>query len=94
MRARPVTLWLVLMALGGFGFGLIAQRRPFGEDVFAHPFVAFFIVVGLALLILRVAAARPVPELLPERALLAGCALGAVAFLLGNWLEVHVLLLR
>ena len=48
------------MALGGFGFGLLGDRRPFGTDVLTHPFVIFFAVVAVALLVLRVAGARPV----------------------------------
>ena len=72
------------MALGGFGFGLLGDRRPFGTDVLTHPFVIFFAVVAVALLVLRVAGARPVPELIAERALLAGCLLGAAAFLAGG----------
>ena len=55
-----------------------------------HPFVIFFAVVAVALLVLRVAGARPVPELIAERALLAGCLLGAAAFLAGNWAAAHV----
>jgi hypothetical protein len=69
---RIVTAWLGLIVLGGFIFGLVAERRPFGDDFFAHPFVLFFIVVGFGLMLLRVIASRPVPELVPERALVLG----------------------
>jgi hypothetical protein len=93
LRARAVSIWFSLMALGGFGFGLVAERRPLGDDVLAHPFALYFITVGAALLVLRVAAARPVPELLSERVLLLGCLVGALAFLAGNWFGTHVLLL-
>jgi hypothetical protein len=31
-----------------------------------------------------------VPELIPERALLAGCLVGAIAFLAGNWVSAHL----
>ena len=48
----------------------------------------------MALLVLRVAGARPVPELIAERALLAGCLLGAAAFLAGNWAAAHLLAVR
>ena len=82
------------MALGGYGFGLLGDRRPFGTDVLTHPFVIFFAVVAVALLVLRVAGARPVPELIAERALLAGCLLGAAAFLAGNWAAAHLLAVR
>ena len=81
------------MAVGGFCFGLTAERWLFGDGFFAHPLVAFFILVGVGLLILRVALARPVPEVISERALLLGCAAGLAMFVLGNWLGVHVLLL-
>jgi len=79
------------MALFGFGFGIPAAWRPFGEDVFANPLVIFFILAGIALLALRAIAARPVPELIPERALVVGCVVGLAAFLVGNWVGVHVL---
>jgi hypothetical protein len=75
--------------LGGFGFGLFAERRPFGEDILAYPLVVYFIAVGAALLVLRVARARPVPEIIPERALLLGGLAGVVAFLVGNFVMVH-----
>jgi hypothetical protein len=85
--------WFALMTLGGFGFGLLAERRPFGDDVLAHPFVVYSIVAGIALLLLRALCARPVPELIPERMLLLGCFAGAVAFLAGNFLMVHFIAL-
>jgi hypothetical protein len=77
------------MMLGGFGFGLVAERRPFGEDILAYPLVVYFIAVGAALLVLRVARARPVPEIIPERALLLGGLAGVAAFLVGNFVMVH-----
>jgi hypothetical protein len=79
------------MMLGGFGFGLLAERRPFGEDVLAHPLVVYFIVVGIALLVLRVVRARPVPEITPERAVFIGCLAGVAAFLIGNFVMVHLI---
>jgi len=33
------------------------------------------------------AVARPVPDLIPERALVSGCLLGAAAFLAGNFIN-------
>ena len=83
--------WYGLMAAGGLAFGLIGDRRPFGRDVLAHPLVVFFVVAAAALLVMRGALARPVPELIPERALLTGCLFGGAAYLLGNWIAVHLL---
>ena len=88
--SRTERWWYGLMASGGFLFGLVGDRRPFGTDVLAHPLVIFFIVVAAALLVLRVARGRPVPELIPERALVIGCFAGGAAFLLGNLIVTHV----
>ncbi len=66
--SRTQPCWYGLMAAGGLLFGLLGDKRPFGASVLAHPFVLFFAVVAAALLILRVARGRPVPELIPERA--------------------------
>jgi hypothetical protein len=87
---RAQAWWYGLMAAGGLGFGLVGDRRPLGTDVLAHPFVLFFIVVTISLIVLRIARARPVPELVPERALLIGCLVGGAAFLIGNWVATHV----
>ena len=65
----------------------------FGDDIFAHPLSVFFILVGLSLLALRVILARPVPEVIPDRALMLGCALGLAMFLTGNFVTAHGLLL-
>ena len=83
-----------MMSAAGVLFGVFAKERPFGNDVLAHPFVLFFIAVGIGLLALRFALHRPVPEIIPERLLLFGCLLGIVAFLIGNWLAVHLLAIR
>jgi hypothetical protein len=80
------------MTAGGFAFGLLGDKRPLGTDVLAHPLAMFFAVVAAALLVLRVAVRRPVPELIPERALVVGCCVGAAAFLLGNWIAAHLTL--
>jgi hypothetical protein len=53
----------------------------------------FFILVGLALLALRVILARPVPEVIPDRALMLGCVLGLAMFLIGNFVTSRGLLL-
>jgi hypothetical protein len=78
------------MAAGGLAFGLIGDQRPLGTDVLGHPFVVLFIVVAIGLVVLRIARARPVPELIPERALLIGCLVGGAAFLIGNWVATHI----
>ena len=91
-RARQ--LWYGLMGAGGLAFGSLGDRRPFGNDVLAHPLVMFFALVAAALLILRVALARPVPEVIAERDLLIGCVAGAAAFLAANWVAASVLATR
>jgi hypothetical protein len=83
--------WYGLMAAGGLAFGLIGDRRPFGRDMLAHPLVVFLVMAAAALLVLRVTFARPVPELIPERALLIGCVLGGAAYLVSNWIAVHLI---
>jgi hypothetical protein len=37
---------------------------------------------------------RPVPEVIPERAMVVGFFLGIAAFLAGNWIGVHLIALR
>ncbi len=91
---RAVSYWYGAMALGGFAFGLFAERKPLGDDVLLHPLVLFFAAAGIGLLVLRAAAARPVPELIPERALVLGCFAGLAAFLAGNAVAVHWLAAR
>lgn len=91
--AAPAQVWwYAAMAAGGFLFGLAGDRRPFGNDVLAHPLVLFFAAVAVTLIVLRIVRARPVPELISERALLVGCLLGAAAFLVGNWVAARVTL--
>src|SRR5262245_30395089 len=80
---RALTWWLGLMMLAGLAFGLNAERRPFGDDMFGHPLIVYFIAVGIGLLLLRVILQRPIPEILPERMLIAGCIAGIAAFLAG-----------
>jgi hypothetical protein len=84
--------WYGLMAAGGLAFGLIGDRRPFGRDMLAHPLVVFLVMAAAALLVLRVTFARPVPDLIPERALLTGCVLGGAAYLVSNWIAVHLVM--
>jgi len=91
---RPIALvlWYGLMAMGGLGFGLIGDRRPFGDGILSHPLVLYFVTAGVALLAVRVALARPVPEIISDRALVFGCVAGVAAFLAGNFIGTHVLL--
>jgi hypothetical protein len=88
---RILGLWYGLMTAGGFAFGLIGERRPFGQDMLAHPLVVFFALAAVGLMVLRAVTARPVPELIPERTLLAGCLIGGGAFLAGNWVGAHLI---
>ncbi len=87
---RALTWWFGLMVLGGLAFGLNAERRPFGEGMLAHPVMVFFGVAVTGLLALRFTLRRPVPEILPERMLVAGCIAGVCAYLAGNWLGVKI----
>jgi hypothetical protein len=89
-RRYALLTWYGLMAFVGLGFGSLADRRPFGEDILVHPLVLFFILVGLGLIALRVLLARPVPEVLSDRALIAGCVLGLAMFLVGNFASAHL----
>jgi len=87
---RILTWWFAAMAAAGVLFGAFAEQRPFGNDVLAHPAVVLFIVVGIGLLVLRFAIGRPVQEVIPDRLLVFGCIVGLAAFLIGNWLAVHL----
>lgn len=73
------------------GFGLLGDRRPFGEDILAHPLIIYCLAVAAGLLILRFIGGRPVPEIISEHALGRGCALGLVMFLIGNFIAAHVI---
>jgi len=86
-----LTWWFGLMALGGVGFGLYAEERPFGTGVLAYPLVVFFAVVAAGLLTLRFLHARPVPELISERCLAVGLAIGIACFFVGNWFGVSLM---
>ena len=94
MRHSPVLWWRILMIAGGFAFGLLADRRPFGATFLAHPIVVFAGLAGLGLLVLRVVLRRPVPEVIPERAIVVGFLTGVAAFLVGNWIGVHLMMWR
>jgi len=84
-------VWYGLMVAGGLGFGLIGERRPFGQEMLAHPLVVYFAVAAMGLLVMRTVLARPVPEVIPERTLVSGCLIGAAAFLVGNWISAHMI---
>ena len=90
-RVQASLWWYGTMAVGGLCFGALADRRPFGEEFLVHPLVIFFILVGLALIALRVVLARPVPEVISDRALIIGSFVGLAAFLAGNFVGVHLL---
>jgi len=79
------------MGISGFGFGLLAERRPFGEGILVHPLVVFFALAGLGLLGVRMALARPMPDVIPDRTLMLGCVLGLATFLAGNFVAARVL---
>jgi len=91
---RILIWWFGLMSAAGLAFGPLADARPFGNGVLAHPLVVFFGVVAAALLVLRVALRRPVSELISDRMLLVGCGIGILAFLIGNWFGTHLAALR
>jgi drug/metabolite transporter (DMT)-like permease len=78
--------WLGAMFIVGFGFGLFAENEPFGSDPLAHPLIVFFGIAAAALLALRVVLREPLPKYIPERILLVGVLLGAVGFLVGDWM--------
>jgi ABC-type microcin C transport system permease subunit YejB len=90
---RVLSWWYGLVGVGGFAFGIVAERRPFGTDMLAHPLIVFFVVVGVGLLGLRAALRRPVPDVIPDRQLFVGCLIGLVAFLIGNWVGTHLVAL-
>jgi hypothetical protein len=90
VSGRILTWWFAAMSAAGVLFGAFAEQRPFGDDVLAHPAVVLFIVVGIGLLALRFAMRRPIPEIIPDRLLVFGCVVGLAAFLIGNWLAVHL----
>jgi hypothetical protein len=90
VSGRILTWWFALMSAAGVLFGVFAENRPFGDDILEHPLIVMFVVVGIGLLALRFALRRPVPEIIPDRLLLFGCVVGLAAFLIGNWLAVHL----
>lgn len=85
----PRIWWFFLMTVGGLGFGALANKRPFGDQLIVHPLLVFFLLVTLGLIAVRVLLHRPVPEVISDRALMAGCVIGLLAFLAGNFLGVY-----
>jgi len=82
--------WYGAVCIAGLGFGLLGERRPFGQGILAHPFIVYAFVVAAGLLVIRVVRQQPVPELIPERALGLGCAAGVALYLAGNFIAVHL----
>lgn len=88
---RLIAAWYGAITLSGLCFGLLGERRPFGEDILAHPVVIYFAMVAVGLLVLGLICRRPVPEIIPERALARGCAAGIAFYLIGNFIAAHVI---
>ena len=82
--------WYGAVCVAGLGFGLLGERRPFGQNILAHPFIVYAFLVAAGLLVLRVVRQRPVPELIPERSFGLGCAAGVALFLAGNFIAAHL----
>lgn len=87
---RLLGYWYGAVCIAELGFGLLGER-PFGENILAHPFIVYAFALAAALLVVRVVRQRPVPELIPERALGLGCAAGVALFLAGNFIAVHLI---
>jgi hypothetical protein len=87
---RRLAYWYGAVCVAGFGFGLLGERRPFGQNILAHPFIVYAFVLAAGLLVLRIVRQQPVPELIPERALGLGCAAGIALFLAGNFIAAHL----
>ena len=87
---RLLSYWYGAVCIAGLGFGLLGERRPFGQSILAHPFIVYAFVAAAGLLVIRVVRQQPVPELIPERALGLGCAAGVALYLAGNFIAVHL----
>ena len=83
--ARSSTPFLLTLA-----FGILGDRRPFGDNLLFHPLVIFMTAAGAGLIVLRIALARPVPEIIPDRKLAFGLLIGWAAFLAGNFLATQL----
>jgi hypothetical protein len=91
VRARALSWWLGLMALGGMVFGMYGVQHPFGEGLIAHPLTVFCGLAVAGLLILRFAGDRP---LVSDRFLIAGVVIGIACYFLGSWFGTEMLLIR
>jgi hypothetical protein len=80
-----LTWWFGLMAVGGMGFGLYAERRPFGPGIIAYPPVIFFVFTTMGLVTLSFVHQRPLTKLISVRCLVAGGVIAIACFLLGTW---------
>jgi hypothetical protein len=88
-----LTGWFGLMAVGGLGFGLFADEKPFGSGVLAHPLAILFALAAAALLTLRFLHAQPLTEMISTRAIGLGCIIGVVCFFVGDWFGVNLMAL-
>jgi len=46
--------WYGAVCIAGLGFDLLGERRPFGQNILAHPFIVYAFVLAAALLVVRV----------------------------------------
>ena len=94
VSGRILTWWFGLMSAAGVGSGLFADKRPFGDDGLGYRLLIVCVAVVVALLALRVALRRPLPDLIRDRLLLFGGFVGLAAFLVGHWLAVNLAAIR
>ncbi len=86
-----LTWWFGLIALGGVGFGVYADERPFGNGLLGHPLIVFFAFVIAGLLTLRFLHARPVLELISAAHLAIGAAIAIACFFVGDWFGANLI---
>ncbi len=80
-----LTWWFGLMALGGIGLGVYADRRPFGGGLFGHPLIIFTAITAACLFSLSGLHQRPLTRLISLPNLIAGAVIAVLCFLLGRW---------
>ena len=85
-----MTWWFGLMAIGGVGFGVYAEERPFGHGVLAYPLFVLLAFAAAGLLTLRFLHARPLLKLISRGNLAAGIAIGIACFFIGNWFGISL----
>jgi hypothetical protein len=78
------------MAIGGLAFGALGDR-PLGNGILLHPLMLYAMLVCVCLIALRLVLSRPLPEMIPDRALVIGCVIGLVLFLTANFIVIHLL---